>query len=270
MSATGCPLCKPPEAVSNTRDEIKCSLYLRAVLPTLCDLVQWDAEAKAIIKDKKLSILFSVKNGEKTFLQIQDGTIKYFDHKPESPSISLLFWDSIHAVQVFEQNKMPIPVKGFTKLGFMKNDFAQLTRRLEYFLKGNQNYTDEDRKKSVVLQLKMAVRSAEVLGEKEEVSQKILRGTPRGTLKIRVEDIGFEVFFGYKDNKWQFIDQLDRVSSPISAELILVDVRTAELLLSNQLDTFVGLGLGTVRIAGIIPIIDNVGLVLGRIPLYIS
>jgi len=266
MGTMSCPLCK--SEMNNSDDVIKSSIYLRAVLPSLVDLVQLDKKAKEIIQNANERLLFSIRNGEKSFLKIENGNIIYSSEKIDTPTIHLLFMNPTHAVQVFEQGKLPFLLKGFTRVSFLKKTFDLLTKRLEYFLKAPQNYTEEEKKIYAILQLKTALRSAEVLAEKEEISKKILSGTPQGILEIAIEDIQFSTYFGYVDGKWRYIDTPS--SQSVSSILRLKNLETADLLLKNQLDTFAGLGLGKIYIAGIIPIIDNVGLVLGRIPQYIS
>lgn len=266
MGNVSCPFCKT--AGDNVQDIVKSSIYLKAVLPSLVDLVQLDKPAKELVQSAGEKILFSLRNGDKAFLEIENGKISYSPDKKGNPTIHILLMSPSHAVQVFEQGKLPFLLKGFTRISFLKKNFDALIKRLEYYLKGPQNYTEEEKKIYAILQLKTALRSAEVLAEKEEISKKILAGTPQGILKVAIESIHFEVYFGYKDGRWRYIDQLS--GQDISSVLSLKDLETTELLLTNKLDTFAGLGLGKIYIAGIIPIIDNVGLVLGRITQYIS
>ncbi|MGC8738754.1 MAG: hypothetical protein ACP5UA_08945 [Candidatus Hydrogenedens sp.] len=266
MGTLSCPFCKTKQG--NIQNDIKASIYLKAVLPTLVDLVQLDKPAKDLINSVNEKILFSLRNGEKTFLRIENGEILYSPEKKDNPTIHILLISPEHAVQVFEQGKLPFLLKGFTRISFLKKNFDALTKRLEYYLKGPQSYTEEEKKIYAILQLKTALRSAEVLAEKEEVSKKILAGTPEGILKVAIESIDFAVYFGKVDGKWRYIDQLS--GQKFNSVLSLKDLETTELLLTNKLDTFAGLGLGKIHISGIIPIIDNVGLVLGRITQYIS
>ncbi len=266
MGNISCPLCKT--AGDNIQDIIKSSIYLRAVLPSLVDLVQLDKQAKELIQSTNERIFFSLRNGDKAFIKIENGKVLYSPEKEENPTIHILLMSPRHAVQVFEQGKLPFLLKGITRISFLKKNFDALTKRLEYYLKGPKNYTEEEKKIYAILQLKTALRSAEVLVDKEEVSRKIIANTPQGILKVTIESINFESYFGYINGKWKYIDQLS--GENISSVLSLKDLETTELLLTNKLDTFAGLGLGKVHIAGIIPIIDNVGLVLERITQYIS
>ncbi len=266
MGTLSCPFCKTEPG--NIQNAIKASIYLKAVLPSLVDLVKLDKPAKDLIQSANEKIFFSLRNGDKTFLKIENGEVSYSPEKADNPTIHILLMSPEHAVQVFEQGKLPFLLKGFTRISFLKKNFDALTKRLEYYLKGPQNYTEEEKKIYAILQLKTALRSAEVLAEKEEISKKILAGTPQGILKVGIESINFTAYFGYVDGKWRYIDQLS--GQNFSSVLILKDLETTELLLTNKLDTFAGLGLGKIYISGIIPIIDNVGLVLGRITQYIS
>ena len=40
-----------------------------------------------------------------------------------------------HLNKMFDGNSNPIPLKGFTKLGFLDKEFSKVTDKLEYYLK---------------------------------------------------------------------------------------------------------------------------------------
>lgn len=258
--------CEDPKDYSKL---IKAEIYLRAVLPTLTDLVELDTKAKEIIGNKKIKILFNLRNGSRSLISIENGAIKSVINPPDSADIHLFFVSPEHAIGVFEQGKLPIILKGIFKISFLRNEFDSLSKRLEYFLKPSGTFTREERKISVLLQFKFALRAGEVLGELEPTSQAILKNTPPGILMIKVEDIGAEAYFGNIGGKWRYIEKPDD-KYKVTSILSLKNLETAEAMLVNKLDTFSALGLGNMRICGLIPLIDNVGLVLGRINLYVS
>lgn len=245
----------------------KAELYLRAVLPTLVDLVELDAKSKDIIEKKSISIIFNLRKGSKTLLKIDNGKITSSINPTESGDIHLLLMSPEHALGVFEQAKLPLILKGFTKISFLKNEFNNLSKRLEYFLKPSENLGIDERKISVALRFKVALRAGEVLGEMDTVCQNILKNTPPGILMIKIEELDFKTYFGKINGKWKYLEKLD-TNQVVTSILSLKKLETAEAMLSNKLDTFSALGLGSMEIWGLIPIIDNIGLVLGRIDKY--
>lgn len=248
---------------------IKAELYLRAVLPTLVDLVELDAESKNIIDKKSLSIIFNLRKGSKTLLKIDNGKIYSSINPAESGDIHLLLMSPEHALGVFEQAKLPLILKGFTKISFLKNEFNNLSKRLEYFLKPSGNLELDERKISVALRFKVALRAGEVLGEIDPICQNILKSTPSGILMIKIKELDFETYFGSINGKWKYMEKLDN-NQVVTSILSFNKLEIAEAMLSNKLDTFSALGLGNMEIWGLIPIIDNIGLVLGRINKYMS
>ncbi|MCX8064575.1 MAG: hypothetical protein N3G21_05310 [Candidatus Hydrogenedentes bacterium] len=248
---------------------IKAELYLRAILPTLSDLVKVDTKAKSIIENRKISILLNLRNVTKTLLKVDNGKIISITNPNECGNIHLYFISPEHALGVFEQGKLPILLRGFTKISFLRNEFDALSKRLEYFLKPTENLSLDERKISVALQFKSALRMGEVLGETDEVCQTILKNTTPGILKISIDEIGFEAYFGNINGKWKYIECPDK-GQAVSSTLSFKNLETAEAMLTNKLDTFSALGLGNIQIWGLVPIIDNVGLVLSRINYFIS
>jgi hypothetical protein len=62
----------------------------------------------------------------------------------------------------------------------LEKKLEALTKRLEYFLNGSQDYTEEEQKNLCYLAIKDRTSSAEVLAEKEKSQKKILAITPQG------------------------------------------------------------------------------------------
>jgi len=106
----------------------KANINLYAVLRNLEDLCELDEEMKGLIKDKDLAIQFSVKDGPEGLLEFKNGKCS-FNPRSGNCSIKLYFKSPEHLNQMFDGKANPIPLKGITKINFLKNEFIKLTNR---------------------------------------------------------------------------------------------------------------------------------------------
>ena len=111
-------------------DAIKAQVNLYAVLQNLEDLVRLDSEMAELTKDWDTAIQFSVKNGPAAYVEFKKGECRHGVGRHAHPSIKLFFLSAEHLNRMFDGKANPIPLKGFTRLGFLKNEFTALTERL--------------------------------------------------------------------------------------------------------------------------------------------
>ncbi len=128
-------------------DLVKANLNLYAVLRNLEDLPKHDPEIAEEIKDWNVSIQFSVMNGPVGYVEFKNGNCSFGEGKHSSPSVKLFFTSPGHFNKMMDGDGSPIPLKGFTKLGFLMKDFPKVTDRLEYYLT-----PDEERLKDELYQ----------------------------------------------------------------------------------------------------------------------
>ncbi|NTV90765.1 MAG: hypothetical protein HGA22_10485, partial [Clostridiales bacterium] len=116
-------------------DELtKANINLFAVLRNLEDLCELDKQTRDLVAGKNISVAFSVKDGPAAVLAVQNGKISLTKGKGKS-SIKLFFFSPEHLNKMFDGKANPLPLKGFTKISFLTNEFTKLTDRLAYFLK---------------------------------------------------------------------------------------------------------------------------------------
>ena len=108
-------------------DLLRANLNLYAVLQNLEDLVAYDPEMNAFAKSWRLSIQFSVSGGPKAYVAFADGVCKVGRGKHPSPSVILYFTSPGHLNKMFDGKANPIPLWGFTKLGFRSSPTDSLT-----------------------------------------------------------------------------------------------------------------------------------------------
>ena len=249
-------------------DLIKAHLNLYAVLQNLADLVKLDSESAALTRSWNIAIQFSVRGGPAAWVAFKDGVCQHGIGAHASPTVKLYFLSPAHLNRMFDNKGNPIPLKGFTKLGFLARDFSKLTRRLEYYLKPvNGAAQDPDFKRiNTTLTLFTATHAVRELAQLDPVCQKVASHTPSGVLQISVLPDGPVVTLTIQPGRWKI--EKAKTDAPTAA-MSFLNMDVAHALLNNQLDSFRAVGEGKVMLHGMLPIIDNVGLILDRVAAYL-
>lgn len=249
-------------------DLIKASLNLHAVLQNLEDLVQCDPEAAAMSRAFRIAIQFSVYNGPQANVSFADGrcTVRRGKHRSQ---VTLFFRNPAHLNQMFDGKANPIPLKGFLKLGFLSNEFTKLTERLTYFLKPTPELLNDPAYLEINtrLSLNTAAFAVSTLAALDPVGKQCAARMGKGVVLIKVLPKGPAVTIDFQENSVQ--PGKGDTDKPM-ARLLIKDMPTASRFVNNKLDTFASVVNGDIQIAGRLPMVDNLGFILDRLPLYLS
>lgn len=252
-----------------SEDLIRAHLNLLAVLQNIEDLLRLDNEAASWAKDWDISLQFSVRGGPAAHLTFRDGRCTHGAGVAQSPSVSLYFLTPGHLNSVFDNQGAPLPLKGFTRLGFLKNDFARLTERLQYFLRPDAQRMEDPAYVYVntYLTLNTAIFAVQELAALEPVSKDIAKHTPCGTLQIEVLPDGPSVYLVFEPQGVRAVK--GRCDTP-TARMAFRNINVANALLNNKLDAFLAVAQGDVVLQGMLPMVDNTSLILDRVPAYLA
>ncbi len=248
---------------------IKAGINLYAVLKNLEDLVAYDEEARSLAGHRKICIQFSVKNGPKAWVKFEEGHCSVGRGKAKGPQVNLWFSSCEHLNKMFDGKANPIPVKGFTKLGFLQKEFTALTKRLEYFLRPEnvENPDDHYIEMNTMFTLTIAAFAIPEIALYDEKARYTASHLPDGTLQMSVLPDGPHVNLEIKDHR--IIAKKGRLEAPM-ASMIMKDNRIANDFLNGKSDPFTAIALGDVMIKGQIPILDGINLILDRVIHYVS
>jgi hypothetical protein len=247
---------------------VKARLNLYAVLQNIEELVRLDEPSAAQAKSWDVGVQFAVIGGPAATLLFKNGECRHVCGKEDAP-IKLLFRSPKHLNDMFDGKAMPIPVKGFSRLGFLKNDFKKLTDRLEYFLKGGGAGARDEAYTRLATRLKLATAAyaARELAEFDPDGQIVAAGTPDGALQIEVAPDGPAVSVVFKGGRAQVTK--GKCPAP-TAQMVFDGFDVASRVLDGTADVFVEIAQGRLMLRGRIPLIDSFGLLLDRIPHYLS
>lgn len=248
------------------REVIKAHINLYAVLQNLEDLVKLDPEVTALTRGWNISIQFIVRGGPEAYVAFENGACTHGRGRHPQPTVKLYFLSPAHLNRMFAGKGTPIPLKGFSKLGFLAKEFSKLTARLEHYLKPAPGAANDPNflRINTTLTLYTAAYAVRELAQLEPTCKKVAANLTHGSLLIEVPDgPAVHVAFGGND----MIITKGPADNAL-ATMTFKDINVAHALLNNQLDSFQAVGEGNVVLWGFIPIIDNVGLILDRVAEY--
>ena len=247
-------------------DIIKANINLYAILKNLEDLAEYDDEVKKLLKGKKISIQFTVKGGPKAGVIFENGICRVEQGKIKSPSVVLWFLSPAHLNKMFDGKANPVPLKGFFKLGFLQNEFTKITEKLEYYLKP-EDVKDPDEayiEMNTRLTLTVAAFALPEIAKYDKEAKITASHIPDGVIQLEVID-GPAVHIVAKGGRLQAFK--GRVKKP-DAIMKMRDFTSANDFLNGRSNPFKAVAGGEVMIQGIIPMLDNLSLILDKVQQY--
>lgn len=251
------------------RELLMARLNLWAVLQNAEDVVRLDEEAGRLIANWRITVQFTVRNGPAAFLEFENGACRHGKGRAIAPDVHLFFVSPAHLNRMFDGASAPIPLKGFTRLGFLKNGFAKLTDRLEYFLKPSPDRLAdaEYARINTVLSLQTAAYAAAELAALDPVGRSVAGHMPDGAVQLEVLPDGPSLYVAFdgesaEAGKGEAPDPLARMA--------FRDMTVANALVTNQLDPFLAVGRGDLMLRGRLDMVDNLNLILDRVPVYLE
>ena len=249
-------------------EKIKAGVNLYAVIKNIEQLVILDPEIKELVKDWNITIEFRVKNGPDASVRFKDGSCEVKKGKFDKTDVVLFFMSEAHLNKMFDGNSNPIPLKGFTKLGFLDKEFSKVTDKLEYYLKPTPELLEDPNYLNIntIFTLTTAINALPVVMEFDPKAKLTGSHLTKGSLFINVEN-GPNAFVNTDAN---FIEVTEGNSDTATCEMIIKDISIANKFFSGGVDIFSALAKQDIKIVGQTYLLDNIGLILDRIPIYVN
>ncbi len=242
-----------------------CNLFgVLGAIPTLLEL---DTDAAAIVKDQKISIGFSVKNGPKGTLVLVDGRAK-MRVGVEDCSIKLYFPSPKKFNDMIDGKGTPIPVSGFWHIGFLLGAFTKLTDKLSEYLRPDAERL-KDREffeRSTVLMLHVIAGAVAEIGNEDKIGRFSASNIVDGVIRLTVGD-KYAVGVRAEGHRLTAIHK-----DPVEgfSEMSFDSLETARDLFDGRINAVAAVGMGKVRIGGMISQVDNVNRILDRVSVYLA
>lgn len=244
----------------------RCNLF--AVLGAIPHLLKLDPEAAALVAGKNIKVGFAVHNGPHATLIFKDGEaemVKGTDHC----SIKLWFPTVEKFNALIDGTGTPIPVSGFHHIGFLLGAFTKLTDLLSAYLRPDPEKLSDPVffEQSTTLMLYVIGRAIVQIGNHDKVGQFSASNIVDGKILLGVGD-DLAVAIHCKDHHLMFNQTPNRES--ISSQMVFTDLQTARDLFDGRINAIAAVGMGQVRISGMISQVDNVNRILDRVAIYLA
>ncbi len=233
-------------------------------LVTLCELAP---EARKILGKSACSIGFDVKNGPAATLTFVGGRC-IFKEGVENCAIKIPFSTCEKFNGMIDGTVTPIPTRGITKLPFLLGKFKKLTALLEQYLRpAPEMRTDEVfLKRSTAVMFRVIAASVVQIANNDKVGRASASYIPDGTVKLEIAGLPAAALTA-KDHRLTFSDKPPKT---FSSYMQFSDIRTARDLFDGKINSVAAVGLGNVKIGGMIPQVDNINRILSRVELYLK
>jgi len=247
-------------------------LHLAAILPRLEEVAAYDPAARELIRNWNFAVQFQLPGGNPACtLVFKDGALTAVADAAYGSKVTLTFPNAKALNETFlgVAKHTPRPnVRGLFYARKLKK-LDRLTDRLEYYLKASEEQLKADGHFEFAVKVRLYVLASGVgcVGEHDPEMKEVVAGLPDGTLEIRVKD-GPSARLEITSGKFHFTKGGD--SQQPSAVMELADPQTAWQLLEDKLDVFAAVGGGSVKLSGMLPLVDGVGLVMTRLGTYLA
>jgi hypothetical protein len=244
----------------------RCNLY--AVLGAIPHLLTLDPDAAALVAGKNIRVGFSVKNGPKATLIFKDGRAEMIKGV-EKCSIKLWFPSAEKFNALIDGTGTPIPVSGFHHIGFLLKEFTALTDILSAYLRPTpEKLTDPVFfERSTTLMLYVIGRAIVQIGNHDKVGQFSASNITDGKIKLGIGD-SLSVAIHVKDHHLMFNAAPNE--DGVTSQMVFADLKTARDLFDGNINAIAAVGMGQVRICGMISQVDNVNRILDRVAVYLA
>jgi hypothetical protein len=251
------------------REELLAHLNLYAVLQNLEELVRFDETAAALVKPWDVSIQFRVRGGPAACLAFAGGTCKHGRGRCAHPSLSLWFVSAAHLNRMFAGKGIPVPLRGWTRLGWLGKEFSKLTDRLGRCLRPEgTNPTDESLGRlRPGLMLQTAVFAAAELARLEPTCREIAARMPDSVLAVEVLPDGPRMQVSVAGGQLR-VEK--RAAERPTAKMTFRDIGAVADVLEKRVDFFRAVAEGRLIVRGMLLSLDDFGLILDRVERYLS
>ncbi len=242
-----------------------CNLF--GVLGAIPTLMRTVPEAREIIGDRKISIGFSVKDGPRATLSFAGGQAT-MERGLCHPSIKLYFSSCKKFNGMIDGTASPLPVSGFHHIGFLLGAFTKLTDLLSAYLRPSAEDLADPVffERSTVLMLHVIAGAVAEIGNEDKIGRFSASNIVDGTVRLTIGD---DYCVGVSAQAHHLTALHEDVGEGFS-EMCFDDLVTARDLFDGKINAVAAVGMGKVRIGGMISQVDNINRILDRVAVYLA
>ncbi len=259
-------------APATSDSELLARLHVHAVLPAFESLLQCSQEARAILKDRQFSLAMRAGNLVSN-LFFNSGECCHQRVTEESPSVVLHFlsYRQLNSQFTGRGVSLPLPLRGAWRIGDIRT-FMALSDCLKTTLLPDRKVLAHADSAFVACHLQLsfsvALAAATILLEYEPFSQRLFAEQGDWMVSLRVDGSRIAGWIRSEAGQLSFGRGLPQAQA--DAELVFQDSIIALQALGGELDNFAGVNGQAIRVGGLAPLAEKLGLVLDRVPAYLD
>lgn len=233
-------------------------------LPVLCEL---DKKSAQIVENAGVSVGFAVKGGPSATLFFSGGRCRMVPGTDRC-QVKLPFSSCGKFNGLMDGTVTPIPTRGITKAGFLMGPFRKLTDRLAVFLRPAPGALDDPEffRISTTLMFHVIAEAAAQIANEDPVGQCSAASIVDGIAKLSIQD-GPGAALCCRDHRLRAVHQ---TPEKYLSYMEFQNMQVARDLFDGKCNAIAAVGLGQVRVGGMISQIDNINRILDRVAVYLA
>ena len=244
-------------------------INMYAVLGTLENLCELDPKASALLTNKKpISIAFDVKGGPVATITFKNGKCRMVDSILPDADIKIPFSSPEKFNGLIDGTVTPIPTKGFTKIPFLLKEFKKLTDLLSSYMRAEpEKLEDEEffRISTSLMFYTICVAVAQI-GNNDEIGKFSASHMVDGDIMISIA-AGPAATVRVRNHR---LVTIKKAPENPRAVMEFSSIRLARDLFDGKVNAVACIGDGSIRMRGMISMVDNLNRILDRVGLYLA
>ena len=233
-------------------------------IPYLCEL---DQESAELIQGEAVSIGFVVKGGPEATLFFGGGKCRMVSGV-ERCEVKLPFSSCEKFNGLIDGTVTPIPSKGFTRINFLLKKFTKLTDRLSLYLRPEADALKDPEffRISTTVMFHVIAEAIAQIGNEDRIGKVSASSIVDGTAKLAIQG-GPAVGLSCRNHR---LTAIHREPEAFLSYMEFQDMHLARDLFDGKVDALPAVGLGQIRIGGMISQVDNINRILNRVAIYLA
>ena len=243
-------------------------INMYAILGTLENLCELDSEASALVMTKKpVSIALAVTDGPSATITFKNGRCR-MEQGIKNCDVLLPFSTPEKFNAMVDGSGSALPMKGFTKIGFLLGKFIPLTDKLSKYLRATEEDLKDEKFFEISTKLMFYVITVALsqIGNNDEIGKFSASLIPDGIIDVSIKDC-VSATIRVKDGHMVTIKQKP---DAFRSKMEFDNIRLARDLFDGKVNSIACIGEGTITMHGLINMIDNVNRILDRVALYLA
>jgi hypothetical protein len=244
-------------------------INMYAILGSLENLCELDPNASALLTNKKpISIAFDVKGGPVATITFKNGRCRMVDSLLPDADIKIPFSSCEKFNGLIDGTVTPIPTKGFTKIPFLLKTFTKLTDMLAAYMRPEPEKLEDEEffRISTSLMFYTICVAVSQIGNNDPIGQFSASHIVDGDIKVSIQD-GPAATVRVRNHR---LVTIKKAPENPRALMEFTSIRLARDLFDGKVNAVACIGEGTIRMGGMISMVDNVNRILDRVGLYLA